>query len=303
MSAEENKAIVRRAWEKVINQGNLAAADEIFAADYVYHTPGSPDLHGLEEGVKQPVSMQRTAFPDIHFTVEDIIAEGDMVAHRWSAIGTHRGEFMGIPPTDSQVTMTGIVFSRISGGKVVEDWAVSDMLGLLQQLGVVPPMGREDFTWGEPMEPVTGAPGDPEGTKAIFQPVVDEVWNKGNLAVIDKIFGTNWVLHDPAWPEELRGPEGFKQYVTAMLNPFPDTHCTVEDIVAEGDKIAVRWTYAGTHQGELMGIPPTGKQVIITGITIHRFADGKIVESWFSYDMLGLMRQLGVIPPPEQGGG
>ena len=136
---EENKAIVRRAFEEVWNQGKLDVIDEIFAIDYVGHMPGSPDLHG-PKGFKQFVTMNRTAFPDIQFTVEDQIAEGDKVVIRWSSTGTHKGELMGIPPTGVQVTSTGIGISRISGGKAVEDWDNWDALGMLQQLGVIPPM-------------------------------------------------------------------------------------------------------------------------------------------------------------------
>jgi len=142
VETEEMKTIIRRAWEDVINDGELEVADEVFAANYVLHSAGSPDLHGLEEGVKGPVSIQRTAFPDIHFVVEDIIVEGDMVAHRWTATGTHKGELMGIPPTGEKVKMTGIVISRIADGKIMEDWSEWDKLGMLQQLGVIPKLGQ-----------------------------------------------------------------------------------------------------------------------------------------------------------------
>ena len=137
---EENKAIHRRAVEEVWNQRKLNVIDEIFAADYVGHQPGGPDIHG-PEGLKQFVTMHRTAFPDIQFTVEDQIAEGDKVVIRWKNTITHKGELMGIPPTGKQATQTGISFFRISGGKIVERWLNRDALGMMQQLGfkLVPP--------------------------------------------------------------------------------------------------------------------------------------------------------------------
>ena len=135
MSAEENKAIARRAFEEIYSQGNLDIADEIFAADIVGHMPGSPDLHGPED-VKQFVTMFRTAFPDIKFTVEDQIAEGDKGVTRWTYTGTHKGGWMGIPPTGVQVTLTGISIDRFAGGKIVESWDNLDDLGLFQQLGM-----------------------------------------------------------------------------------------------------------------------------------------------------------------------
>ena len=244
--------------------------------------------------------MQRTGLPDLHYTIEDLIAEEDKVVSRWTLTGAHTGEVMGIPPSGNQVTITGILISRVASDKVVEDWGVSDQLGLMQQFGVIPAMGREAFTWDEPSA-VTGDPGDPEMNTATVRRMIAEVWNKGNLPVVDEVFDTGYVLHDPAWPAEVRGPEGFKQYVAAMLGPFPDSYFTLEDIIAEGDKVAVRYTALGTHQGEFMSIPATGKQITITGTTIHRFADGKFVESWFSYDMLGFMEQLTAPPPVPEG--
>ena len=141
MSAEENKAIARRLFEGVWNQGKLDVADEILAADYVFHAPVPREVRG-PEGFKQFVSMYRTAFPDVQYTIEDQIAEGDKVVTRWTCTGTHTGELMGIPPTGVQVTVTGIVIGRIAGGKIVEDWGNWDALGMLQQLGVVPPIGE-----------------------------------------------------------------------------------------------------------------------------------------------------------------
>lgn len=91
------------------------------------------------------------------------------------------------------------------------------------------------------------------------------------------------------------GREGFKQFVLMYRSAFPDMHITIEDQIAEGDKVVSRWTARGTHQGELMGIPPTGKQATVTGINIERFANGKFVEEWSNFDALGLLQQLGVV--------
>ena len=139
MTAEENKALDRRYVEKVLNNGNIDAIDEIMAPEYVGHVAGSPPSN--REGDKQFIGKLHAAFPDIHFTLEDQIAEGDTVVHRLTARGTHQGEFNGIPPTGKQATVTAININRFAGGKVVEAWGVIDLLGLMQQLGVVPPMG------------------------------------------------------------------------------------------------------------------------------------------------------------------
>ncbi len=140
MSAEQNKTVSRRVIEDCFNHGNLALADDIYAADYVNHNapPGFPKG---PEGFKQEATMYRSAFPDIHITIEDQIAEGDKVVTRWSARGTHQGELMGIPPTNKKATVTGIAIDRLASGKIVEHWEVFDQLGLMQQLGVVPVPG------------------------------------------------------------------------------------------------------------------------------------------------------------------
>ncbi len=140
MSVEENKAIERRFTEELFNKGNLAAVDELVATNFVAHI-GIPGVTPDREGLKQFVTINRTAFPDFHSTIEDIIAEGDKTVQRFTARGTHKGEFMGIPPTGKQVTITGIAIDRIAGGKIVENWVNMDMLGMMVQLGVVPPPG------------------------------------------------------------------------------------------------------------------------------------------------------------------
>jgi predicted ester cyclase len=104
MSVEENKALTRRLVEEVWNKGNLAVADELLAAGYVFHHPAGQVLHGPEE-YKQLANAARSAFPDIHFTIDDIVVEGDKVVYRWTLFGTHKGEFSGIPPTDKKVTV------------------------------------------------------------------------------------------------------------------------------------------------------------------------------------------------------
>jgi len=139
MSAEENKAIARRADEELFDRGNLDVADELFALNFVYHDPASgEDWHG-PESVKQYATMLRAAFPDLHYTVEEQITEGDKVVTRYTASGTHQSELMGVAPTGNWVEITGISITRIQDGKIEEVWENYDTLGMMQQLGVVTP--------------------------------------------------------------------------------------------------------------------------------------------------------------------
>ena len=139
MSTEDNKAVVRRLIEEGFNQRNLAIFDELYAPDFVYYL-GSTTIQGREP-YKQFTSMNFTAFPDVHFTIEDQVAEADKVVTRWTWRGTHQGPFQGIPPTGKHVMVTGIDISRFEGGKSVEHWLNMDTLGMLQQIGVIPTMG------------------------------------------------------------------------------------------------------------------------------------------------------------------
>jgi steroid delta-isomerase-like uncharacterized protein len=140
-----------------------------------------------------------------------------------------------------------------------------------------------------------------EESKAIARRTSDELYSRGNLDVVDEIYAPNAVAHDPNSPEEIRGPEAIKQLASMFRSAFPDMQVTVEDQIAEGDKVVTRYTVRGTHQGELMGIPPTGNRMEqITGIYMSRISGGKIVEEWYNYDALGMMQQLGLVPASGQ---
>ena len=141
--------------------------------------------------------------------------------------------------------------------------------------------------------------------KATARRISDEVFNQGSLSVLDELIAPDYVLHDPGVPGgELRGLETFKeQWVSMFRTAFPDLRIVIEDQVAEGDKVASRYTCSGTHQGELRGFPPTNNRVEVTGTITSRFAEGKIVEEWNNFDSMGMMQQLRIVPPlePPQG--
>jgi steroid delta-isomerase-like uncharacterized protein len=139
--SEANKALDRRVFEEVYNKGNLALFDE-FYADCVWYRPETGEIKG--ETLKQFMSSVYAAFPDIRFTIEDQVAEGDKLVTRWSCTGTHQGEFMGLAPTGKKVTSSGMTISRIVEGKYVEVRQEWDSLGLFQQLGAVPPLAKAE---------------------------------------------------------------------------------------------------------------------------------------------------------------
>src|SRR6266567_9242245 len=138
MSVQENKAVVKRLFEEVWNEGKLAAIEELISPDYVGHDPFTPEgLYGAE-GYTQYIAQFRTAFPDVHLTIDTQIGEGDLVATRWSARGTFTGPFKGVTPTYKPGEVTGITITRFAAGKIVEGWMQRDDLHMLQTMGVVP---------------------------------------------------------------------------------------------------------------------------------------------------------------------
>lgn len=132
-----------------------------------------------------------------------------------------------------------------------------------------------------------------EENKDIIRRVVEDIWNKGNLNIIDELHSVDIINHalPPGHPQSI---EGEKQFMKLFRTAFPDQQFTIEDMIAEGDKVVIRHTYRGIHKGEFMGIAPTDNQITTTGITIFRLADGKIYEVWANYDQLGLMQHLGM---------
>jgi steroid delta-isomerase-like uncharacterized protein len=140
--SEQNKTSVRRLFEEVWNKGHVPVADELFAPSYTHHDSSTPDVGRGPESEKKRAILYRNAFPDIRFTVEDITAESETVMARWSCRGTHKGDLNGITPTNKQFNITGISVVRFTNGKMIEGWVNWDALGLMQQLGVVPELGK-----------------------------------------------------------------------------------------------------------------------------------------------------------------
>lgn len=146
------------------------------------------------------------------------------------------------------------------------------------------------------VESAAGAGGFAEQSRRLLE----ESFNEGKLDVIDQVVAPDAQNHDPAMParlRSLRGPQSQRQTVEMYRAAFPDVRLTVDEVIDAGDKVALRWSAEGTHRGELEGLAPTGKRVLVTGISVDHWQDGKIVESWTQWDNLGLARQLGAAPP------
>lgn len=231
--------------------------------------------------MREFVVALRTAFPDIHFTVEDMLTEGDKLTCRYRFTGTHKAELWGLAPTGRTFTVAGTSMHRFAGGRIVEVWSNWDVMGFFKQLGLL-------------TDPVVA-----EANKALVRRFIEEIINQGNLALADEIIASEFRHLAPHTPE-LRGPDGLKQFATAIRTAFPDNHCRIDELTAEADRVVCRWTATGTHRGDWMGISPTGKRGTCTGSTRFRIASGKILEQFIEWDLLGLGQQLGAVPPLGQ---
>jgi steroid delta-isomerase-like uncharacterized protein len=143
----------------------------------------------------------------------------------------------------------------------------------------------------------TTGPGD---LSEASRKLLEQSFNEGNFELIDQLVAAGAVNHDPATPAQmrnLRGPDVLKQMASMYRAAFPDLRITVDDVIAADDKVVLRWHSEGTHRGELAGLAPTGAHGSVTGISIDRWKDGKVIEAWAEWDNLGLARQLGAAPP------
>jgi steroid delta-isomerase-like uncharacterized protein len=140
-----------------------------------------------------------------------------------------------------------------------------------------------------------------ERNKEIVRRILEEFWHEGNEQVLDELFSQGFVNHELSNPE-VSGLENYRQWAQGVRSTWgggmPDWRVTIEDLVAEGDKVAKRWVFRGTHTGEMLGLPPTGRQVEMRAMTLYRIVDGKVREIHWNFDLYGLLQQVGAIPTP-----
>jgi steroid delta-isomerase-like uncharacterized protein len=283
---EANKALGRRMFDEVWNQGAVEVLEEVLSDDYVIHDP-SGDFQGAA-GYRQFHGLFNSAFSDIHFEVEDQVAEGDWVATRWTSTSVHTGELMGTPATDKAVMATGITMSRMADGRIAEEWNEWHLMGLMEQIGAIP-AAEKNYGWGEPSA-VTGAPGDPLMNKVALISFTEEIWNLKRIHALEDTHGLDFMAHNPNSSTNPKDLETYRRDTSGFIVGMPDITVEMHKLIAEGDKVAIRYTTRGTNAA-------SGKSIAFTGVNINRFADGKIVENWWAYDAFATMQQ--VMAPPQ----
>ena len=290
---ESNKAIARRYYNEIMNGGNHNTIDELMTSDLLFSNPPYPKPEPGTEGFKQLLTNFHNAFPDTYFNIDNLLAEDDTVVVQWTAQGKHTGAMRTatgeIAPSGKAFKLSGITWLYITDGKIKKVHINEDALGMLMQLGIIPT--------GE--ETLTTEPPSTEANKAIVHRYFSEIMSQGNLTVIDELMTEDFIIRISSLHEPFRGHEGMKQFVSGLRTAFPDITFKVENLIAEGDKIACHFTSISTHQAEFARIPATGKEVKDQGTDIFSFVDGKIAEILVNENALGLMQQLGAIPPLE----
>jgi steroid delta-isomerase-like uncharacterized protein len=273
MSVEQNKANEKRLYDEVYNKGNLSLIPELVSPDFV-----SGDSKG-HEGYRQIVNTWRAAMPDLHFTIDEMVGEGDRLVYRLSGTGTGAGKLAGIDITGKKMSWTQAIFTEYKDGKVSKGVNIQDALTLYQQAGITPPA----FTQTQ------------EANKATLRRYYEEVLNNGNYSLWSELMTDDYVLRAPGG--ELKGAEAGKQNYAQRKAMAPDSQFTIDEIVGEGDTVVVRGMLKGTHTGEFQGNPPTGKEFARAYTAFYRFRGGKIAEGWTVQDVLGFYQQLGITPP------
>lgn len=311
MGVEENKALIRRMVEEVYNRGNAAVVDELFAPNFVrYNDAVHVPIYGEtsdREGEKRIHELMLSGFPDGLSTIDEMVAEGDIVATRLTQWGTNTEATPFGPATGRRAATPAMNWFRVSGGKITEKWTVFDAVGMMQQLGIMPGQSQAGGEEPTPDPAATrttqtmpeGSATPPAAVKEIIRRINAEIC-RGNHNIIDEYYAPDYIQHPPSPGDQaLSQIERSKQNFVALRAAFPDVQITADDIVVEGSMVAWRGTFRGTHRGEMGGIPATGRRVEYAVMSMTRFANGRIAENWAVTDQMGMLQQLGVIPAPD----
>jgi steroid delta-isomerase-like uncharacterized protein len=282
MAEDIKKVLYRRFVEEVINGSKFDVVPELFSPDYVDHN-APPGAHqgSVYDSIKGIPVFFRSAFPDVHFTIDDMVSEGDWVATRVTGRGTHLNKpFMGIEPTGRRVSWKSMGFFRVADGRIVEHYGQPDLGSLRQQLA---------------------APFDPNNTLEYNRMLVARYVYATNTRDYSKFYeyvDPAFVDHDPV-PGQQPGIDGLINSYKMFDSAMPDSWYTFEDLIAENDMVIGRGVIQGTHTGTFVGVPATHKTITWTGTRMFRIKNGKVSEGWINFDMIRILQQMGVVPAPN----
>lgn len=293
MSLEQNKAIGRRFFEE-FDRRNFDGIRSLLAPGEVAYLPGAPQPLDWAAHRRYAEAFVQ-AFPDSHHVVEDQVADANNVVTRITFHGRHTGPLQGIAPTGRTIAMAGVSWFRIEGGSIAEEWTQFDRLGLMAQLGVAPapppvaPPREGTPDRREQLAPLADA-------RAVVGRWFERI-DRGGVPDVDEYVVEGYKDHNPPpIPGLSPGATGVRQVFAFALRAFATFRHTIDASIAEGSKVASRVTGYGTHTGDFLGIPGTGRQVRMSGISIHRIVGGRLAEHWAQIDALSLLQQMGAVP-------
>lgn len=283
----------QRWFDELWNKKNYDIVYEYVGETFLVHGAGGQVVKDGPEGPKGIAKAWHEAMPDGKMTIDDIIVEGELSTIRMTWEGTHTGKFGDFPPSGKKVKVTSIGIDRVVNGKIVEGWGELDMLGMFQQMGIIP----------SPEQPPASPEEEEKARIKRNRAVIDRFYDAVNTRKTDvfyEIVHPDFVNHGGA-TGDLVGPKALIDSLQPFLTAMPDWHVSEDYVVAQGDRVASRGTISGTHLGPFMGAPPTGKKVSWNGIIIYRLDEnGMIVERWQDFDALSMLQQFGIIPTPGQ---
>lgn len=268
-----------------MNGGGWALADEVYAPGVVFHQPGFPQVTDLESLIAELSFESRMLNDNFHIALDDVFGAGDEVVGRFTVTADF---ILGVPEPMPYVHPLIVVF-RFENGKIAEEWWQFDLLGVQEQAGLLP-RTRPAYGWS-PSSTVTGDPGVPQQNASLARRALQFV-NTGNLVLANHVLSPEYVHHEPAGPMATDRASLEYAITDVIRAAFPDARITIDDVVANADRVGVRFTLRGTHLGAFAGIQATGRQVEFTANAIYRMADGMIVEGWLAWDAAGLLQQL-----------
>jgi predicted ester cyclase len=298
---DDNLTVVRGFFEEGVNGADLSVFDQVAAADVVYHGATVGDESGLE-ALKRVYGEALAGFPGIQYTLLTSVVDGNAVALRFSVVGVHTGEFRGLPPSGETITWTHSAFASVECGRITEMWAEIDQLDRLQEFGILVAEGpaarmagtasHPAATPAVPTDSASCAAQSPEEMIAVADRVRAEVYNAGNFDVMPEVFAGGYLHGSANGPDAIGIAEGARR-IGGFVTALPDLQWMFDDVIAEGDRVAARWTTRGTHDGDLLGFAPTGNPVEFTGISFFTVRCGKVVEFQTEMDAVGLLEQVG----------
>ena len=271
---------------EAINTGDYQALGEVLAPDVITHYGSGEAVHGLE--ALGGLLAGFAAFPDITVTVDDLAVDGDRVGARYTSRGRQQGEFLDIPNTGGKVEFGGAGIHRIQDGKIAEVWTVDDWAALTRQLRT-PRSGASARTPGHGNR--EASPGTAAANKRTAAHWIDLV-NAREFERLSEDWAKDAIVHQSSDVDDVVGLDAFVALLKMFYTAMPDLEINVEDIVGEGNTVFLRTSSHGTHTGELLGIPGSGRAVTYKGIATYYLADGKITHEWFNDDMFALLQTI-----------